>query len=418
MTDAATTKKIFKKGDILIREGDRGDCAYIIEEGNVEILVQRDGQPLQIGQRGAGSLLGEMAMIDDKPRTATVRALDDCTVIEISRDDFARRVETADPVVKMVMRVITNRYRDMIGRSQFIRFPPSTAAEDAEHNDALHDIALSTIKIHNELKTALERKELTLFYQPIIDVQNMKIAGFEALMRWQHPEKGMISPGVFIPVAEESGMIVELSRFAFDVACQSAHTLRAAATPATVGKHPVFVGVNFSVRDFADTEDLFGYISSTLDRHGTKPEQIHLEITESLLMEAPDQAKAALEKCRAKGLDVSIDDFGTGYSSLSYLHYFPIDTLKIDQSFVRAMTTHDASMVLVRSIVTLARNLNMKVIAEGIETQHEAEILRNLGCDYCQGFWFARPMPLEKAVDFIKTWQAPKMEAPLRAAHK
>ncbi|MBI1215615.1 MAG: EAL domain-containing protein [Alphaproteobacteria bacterium] len=409
-----TTKKKFKQGDILMREGDKGDCAYVIESGNVEILVHREGQPLQIGVRGPGSLLGEMAMIDDKPRTATVRAIEDCVALEISRDDFARRVESADPVVKMVMRVITNRYRDMIGRTQFIRFPPSTAAEDAEHDDELHNIALSTIKVHHELKGALEKKELTLFYQPIIDVQNMKIAGFEALMRWQHPEKGMISPGVFIPVAEESGMIVELSRFALDVAAENAPKLQAAANPELVGKKPIFVGVNFSVKDFADA-DLFEYIDGKLKEKGVKPEQIHLEITESLLMEAPETAKEALEKCRARGLDVSIDDFGTGYSSLSYLHYFPIDTLKVDQSFIRAMTTHHASMVLVKSIITLARNLNMKVIAEGIETQHEAEIVRNLGCEFCQGYWFAKPMPLDAALDFMKNWQPPRMEAPRRA---
>jgi EAL domain-containing protein (putative c-di-GMP-specific phosphodiesterase class I) len=133
-------------------------------------------------------------------------------------------------------------------------------------------------------------------------------------------------------------------------------------------------------------------------------------------MEAPETAKEALEKCRARGLDVSIDDFGTGYSSLSYLHYFPIDTLKIDQSFIRAMTTHHASMVLVKSISTLAHNLNMRVIAEGIETQHEAEIMRNLGCELCQGYWFAKPMPLEQALDFMQSWQPPRMEAPRRAA--
>jgi len=214
----STTKKQFKKGDVLLREGERGECAYVIETGNVEILVQRDGQSIQIGTRGPGSLIGEMAMIDDKPRTATVRALDDCEVQEITREDFARRIETADPVLKMVMRVITTRYRDMIGRTGTIQFvPPTHAAETAENADASHDVALSAIKIHNELKLALERGELMLYYQPIIDVQNMKIAGFEALMRWKHPEKGMISPGVFIPVAEEGRLIIGLSRLALDL---------------------------------------------------------------------------------------------------------------------------------------------------------------------------------------------------------
>jgi diguanylate cyclase len=405
----SSTKRQFKKGEILIREGERGECAYVIETGNVEILVQREGQPIQIGIRGPGSLIGEMAMIDDKPRTATVRAVDDCDVLEITREDFSRRVDAADPVLKMVMRVITTRYRDMIGRTETIRFVPSPATEASENAEAFHDIALSTIKIHNELKMALQRGELMLFYQPIIDLKNMKIAGFEALMRWKHPVKGMISPGIFIPVAEESGLILDLSRFALEVACETVLKLQAAASPALTGPDPVFVGVNFSVKDFAEG-NLFTHMRDTLAKKGVAAPQIHLEITETLLMEAPEAAKAELEKCREIGLNVSIDDFGSGYSSLSYLHYFPIDTLKIDQSFIRSMTTHPASLVLVKSIIGLARNLGMKVIAEGIETVKEASILSGMGCDYVQGYWFAKPMPFDDAVKFIQNWQPPKLE--------
>lgn len=400
-----STKKVFKKGDVLIREGEKGDCAYIIESGNVEILVQREGQLLQIGTRGAGSIIGEMAMIDDKPRTATIRALDECHVMQISRDDFTRRVETADPVLQMVMRVIMTRYRDMISRTEAFKLPHVTsAAEDAENSDELHDIALSTIKIHNELKTALEKSELVLHYQPIIDLQKMKIAGFEALMRWKHPEKGMISPGIFIPVAEESGLIVELSKFALGLSCDVVKSLQKAAKPELLAQDPLFISVNFSVKDFSDN-DFFTQIETTLNKKSTKAEQIHLEITESLLMEAPEAAKEALEKCRKRGISVSIDDFGSGYSSLSYLHYFPIDTLKIDQSFIRSMTSHEASRVLVKSIIGLASNLRMKVIAEGIETPEEAKIVRDLGCEQCQGFWFSKPLPFEDAMKFVQNWQ-------------
>ncbi len=406
----SAAKKTFKKGEVLIREGEKGDCAYIIDSGNVEILVHREGQLLQIGTRGAGSIIGEMAMVDDKPRTATIRALDDCSVIEISRDDFTRRVDSADPVIKMVMRVIMARYRDMIARTGNLKIPPGqeTAAEDAENSDENREIALSTIKIHNELKAALDRNELVLYYQPIIDLQNLKIAGFEALMRWKHPEKGMISPGIFIPVAEESGLIVDLSKWALGVSCDAVKQLQKAANPQLAAHNPLFISVNFSVKDFSDS-DFFKQVENTLDKKSTKPEQIHLEITESLLMEAPEAAKEALEKCRKHGVSVSIDDFGSGYSSLSYLHYFPIDTLKIDQSFIRSMNTHDASYMLVKSIIGLARNLKMKIIAEGIETQAEAKTIRELGCEECQGFWFSKPLPLEEAMKFVQSWQPPKI---------
>ncbi len=401
-----TDKKIFRAGETLMQEGQTGDCAYVIDSGTVEILVQRENQTIQIGTRGAGSIIGEMAMIDDKPRTATIRALEDCTVISISREDFSRRVDSADAIVKMIMHVVMARYRDLMGRTQFINFPPSQLLEGQEQSENIHDTALSAIKINNELKSALAKDELTLFYQPIIDLQNIKIAGFEALMRWRHPEKGLIAPGIFIPIAEESGFITEMSRWALGVSCDAIRALTAAASPALVTKSPPFMSVNFSVKDFSDG-NFFDHVRDTLTRHATPPEQIHLEITESLLMETPEKSKDALEKCRAHGVKVSIDDFGSGYSSLSYLHYFPITTLKIDQSFIRAMSTHEASFVLVKSIIALARNLNMKVIAEGIETAEEAGIVRSLGCEECQGYWFARPMPLEEAKKFVAEWQPP-----------
>ena len=406
MTDS--TRKIFKKGDILIREGDRDGCAYIIESGSVEILMQREGQLIQIGTRGAGSLIGEMGVIDDKPRMATVRAIESCEVMEISRDNFSHRIEAADPVLKMVIRVIMARYRDVIGRSRSLQISSrfSNSVEDAENSGAIHDIAIGSIKIHNDLKAACDKNEMLLYYQPIIDLQNMKIAGFEALMRWKHPEKGMISPGIFIPVAEETGLIVRLSRWALGVSCDASKTLLQAADPQLLGSNPLFISVNFSVKDFSNG-CFFDHIQSTLRDKKTDPSQIHIEITESLLMEEPGAAKEVLEKCRAHGIKVSIDDFGTGYSSLGYLHNFPINTLKIDQSFIRSMTSEPSSLILVKSIIGLAQNLGMKIIAEGIETEQEASIIRDLGCEECQGFWFARPMPLEDAIKFVQNWKPP-----------
>lgn len=218
----------------------------------------------------------------------------------------------------------------------------------------------------------------------------------------------MISPGVFIPVAEESGLITELSKWALGVSCDAANSFASLRGEKNAGPHALFVSVNFSVKDFSDG-DFFGQITRTLDQHSTPAKNIHLEITESLLMEAPEATKLALEKCRAHGLSVSIDDFGSGYSSLSYLHAFPIDTLKIDQSFVRSMIGSASSMILVKSIIGLARNLGMKIIAEGIETIEQARLIRELGCDECQGFWFSRPLPFKDAQAFLNSWQAPEI---------
>ncbi|HUB51938.1 MAG TPA: EAL domain-containing protein [Terracidiphilus sp.] len=405
-----SAKRQFSKGEALMREGERGDCAYIIESGNVEILVQRDGQLLQISTRGPGSLLGEMAMIDDKPRTATVRALEDCTAIEITREDFAYRVENADPVLKMVMRIVTSRYRDMIQRTEAVRIlptvPAAEAAEAAEKSDSSSATALTTIRLNNELKEALEKGQLMLFYQPIIDIQNMKIGGFEGLMRWKHPVNGMISPGVFIPVAEDSGLITQLSQLALELACDTAVKLQAVASKDLIGPEPIFVGVNFSVKDFSAV-DLPGILNAAIEEKHIDPLQIHLEIVESLLMDSPEKARSVLERCRAMGINISIDDFGSGYSSLSYLHYFPIDTLKIDQSFIRTLSKDQGSKVLVKAIIGLAHNLGMKVIAEGVETADDAAFLRSHGCEYIQGYFFSKPLAFEAAAEFVQKWQPP-----------
>lgn len=395
-------KKQFKKGDFLMHEGDAGDCAYIIETGSVEVLVQRGDHVLQVGTRGVGSIVGEMAVIDDRPRTATIRALEDCDVLIISRDDFVRRVDAVDPIIKMVLHVIMTRYRDLMARTKGFAAMQGIASvtEDVEKRDQVHAIALNTIKVDHELRNALANSELLLYYQPIIDIQNLSIAGFEALMRWKHPQKGMISPGIFIPVAEESGFIVELTKWALEEACRDVGELQKSAA------NDVFMSVNVSVKDFSD-KDFFERLESTLKKTAALPHRLHLEITEGLLMEEPEAAKDVLKKCYALGIHTSIDDFGTGYSSLGYLHAFPVQALKIDQSFIRSMSSHEASLVLVKSIIGLARNLKMKIIAEGIETASEAKMVRDLGCDFCQGFWFSKPLPLEDALKFQQSWKKP-----------
>ena len=178
--------------------------------------------------------------------------------------------------------------------------------------------------------------------------------------------------------------------------------------------HIVQLQIDNELPDGASVQEVGKWCQShgyTAPEKKIDPQQIHLEITESLLMDAPENARVELEKCRGIGLNVSIDDFGSGYSSLSYLHYFPIDTLKIDQSFIRSLSTHPDSMVLVRSIIGLAQNLGMSVVAEGVETADNAEKLRSLGCEYIQGYFFSKPLPFKSAMEFVQTWKAPQLEA-------
>ena len=399
------TKKTFYAGETLMQEGEGGNAAYIIESGKVEILVTRGTNQLCIGTRGPGSLIGEMAMIDDQPRTATVRAIEDCDVIEITRNDFEGWIENADPVLKMIIHVILTRYRDMLERAVFNN-DIQTNAEEQEHQSGLHDTAINAIKMKNELQKAIGA-DLALFYQPIIDIKNKKIAGFEALMRWFHPDKGMISPAAFIPIAEQSGLIIDMSSWALEEACMASHRFNQSIEKKSNAHDNLYVSVNFSVRDF-NSPNVFDRIKDTFEKTQTPTQNIHLEVTESLLVEKPDIAKETLEKCQDLGISISIDDFGTGYSSLSYLHAFPINTLKIDRSFIMSMLNKENSLTLVKSIIGLAQNLSMNVIAEGIEYEEEASTLLNLNCQKCQGYWFGKPMPEDEAIAFIKEWSPPR----------
>ncbi len=391
-------KKSFKSGEIVMHQGDAGQCAYIIESGRVEILIETpDGETQYVGSRGPGTMIGEMAILDDSPRTATVRATEDCELLEITKEDFTLRLENADPVLNMSTQVILTRYRDMLKRSQIIGDPPHVnEAETIELNYAQDSSAVETVKITNDFESALKSNEISLHYQPIINLKNSTIAGFEALMRWEHPEKGFISPAVFIPIIEDSGLIVKASAWALKESLMALQRIEHRAGY----DHELFMSVNFSSRDFA-ADDFVDNVYETISISDVAASQVHLEITERLLMGQPDNAKDTLSMCQKAGMSISIDDFGTGYSSLSYLHYFPIDTLKIDRSFVKDMLEDESSLALVKSIISLGKSLNMKIIAEGVETKEEGIILRDLDCDMAQGYYFARPMPEKDVTEFV-----------------
>lgn len=391
-------KKSFKTGEIIMRQGEAGRCAYIIESGRVEILIEtRNGEIQYLGSRGPGAMIGEMAILDDAPRTATVRATADCALLEITKEDFALRLQNADPILHMATKVVLARYRDMLQRSHIIGDPPQlNAAEDLELTYAESSNAVKTIKITNDFESGLKSGEITLHYQPIVTLDDGKIVGFEALMRWDHPERGPVSPAVFIPIIEESGLIVKASAWALQESLKALMRVEDRAGY----DHELFMSVNFSSRDFA-AESFVESVYNTISVSDISARQVHLEITERLLMGQPDNAKETLAMCQKAGMSISIDDFGTGYSSLSYLHYFPIDTLKIDRSFIKDMLNNPGSAALVKSIISLGKSLDMKIVAEGVEKQEEAIILRDLGCDMAQGYYFAKPMPEKDLTDFV-----------------
>ncbi len=250
----------------------------------------------------------------------------------------------------------------------------------------MHARAVSRLQLESDLRQAIEQKEFCVFYQPIVSLLTGRLAGFEALVRWNHPRRGLVSPADFIPVAEETGLIVPIGDWVLNEACARLRQWQLASP----SHRALGLSVNLSARQVAQP-DLLDRIKQAILRNKLNPQCLKLEITESVVMENAEAAALMFKQLRSLGVQLSIDDFGTGYSSLSYLHRFPLNYLKIDRSFVARMTT-DNDNAIIRTISTLARNLGMEVIAEGIETDEQLEQLRKLGCEYGQGYLFSPPV--------------------------
>jgi diguanylate cyclase (GGDEF)-like protein len=253
----------------------------------------------------------------------------------------------------------------------------------------MHARAVSRLQLESDLRQAIEQKEFCVYYQPIVSLQTGRLAGFEALVRWNHPRRGLVSPADFIPVAEETGLIVPIGEWVLNEACARVRQWQIDSP----SHRSLSLSVNLSARQVAQP-DLLNRIKEALENSKLNPHCLKLEITESVVMENAEAAAQMFKQLRALGVQLSIDDFGTGYSSLSYLHRFPLNYLKIDRSFVMRLTT-DNDNAIVRTISTLARNLGMEVIAEGIETEEQFQQLKMLGCEYGQGYLFSRPVANE-----------------------
>jgi diguanylate cyclase (GGDEF)-like protein/PAS domain S-box-containing protein len=259
-------------------------------------------------------------------------------------------------------------------------------------NQGMHEFAAAHLQLETSLRRAVEREEFRVYYQPILDISTGTVAGFEALVRWQNPEKGIVNPAVFIPLAEETGLIVEIGRFVLREACRQFVEWRQRSPKL----ENLFVSVNLSVRQFS-LPDIVDQVRTILFDTGLPGEALKLEITESVILESTNLATDKLHLLHDLGAQLSIDDFGTGYSSLSYLHQFPFDNLKIDRSFVSRMADAPERIAIVKTIVQLAKSLGMDAVAEGIETPAQLLGLRSMGCKYGQGFLFSKPVPAAEA---------------------
>jgi EAL domain-containing protein (putative c-di-GMP-specific phosphodiesterase class I) len=272
----------------------------------------------------------------------------------------------------------------------------------------MHARAMSRLQLERDLRQAIERNQFSVNYQPIVALQTGRIAGFEALVRWEHPERGQVFPADFIPLAEETGLIVPIGQWVLEEACTRTREWQSHSRL----NRTLSLSVNLSARQVSQS-DLVNQIRNALEKSQLDPSCLKLEITESVVMENTEAATTVFKQLRALGVQLSIDDFGTGYSSLSYLHRFPVNYLKIDRSFVSRMTETNDNAEIVKTIATLAHNLGMQVIAEGVESEQQNEQLRALGCEYGQGYLFSKPVSTVEAAMLVTKGLPSRLETNL-----
>ena len=370
-------------GQALFREGDAATTAFLLERGTLRVTAERNGAPILLGDLHAGALIGEMAVIDDSPRTATAIALEPCVLTAIDRDQFGERLATADPVLRGLLLSQLARYRSVLATVTGNHELPSRLLATQHYSGDARD----KIRLESHLREALDTHSLEMHLQPIVRIADGVVAGYEALVRWTHAEHGIVSPAEFIALAEETSLIVPVGEYILHEVCAVLRRL------VDRGHAQVpYVGLNVSGRQVEDPQFIDRVVSQA-HAEGVEPGLLKVEITESLM---PDYAwvEAFITRCHQAGIRVALDDFGTGYSSLSHLHRLNFDTLKLDQAFVRQLDD-PRCLAIVRAIVAMTAALGCDMVAEGVETPAQLACLRELGCQFAQGYLIGKPLPVD-----------------------
>jgi len=391
-----------KKGEQVLSEYETGNCAYIVETGRVSLTDRISNQPRY--SVGPGEMFGEYGIIEEAQHYSTAIADEDSLLVVVTQSEIEEKSAAADPVLSLFLNFFMDRCHSLTirhyGTDEQLEEFSSRRHRREDRIQQSRDEIVQQFQIKGELQRALENNEFILHYQPIISLRGGYTSGFEALIRWQHPTRGLLSPFHFIDIAEQTNMIIPIGEWVFREACIRVNDFNERALKRNSPE--VFISVNVSANQFAvpDLVDQFKQISKETNVDISK---IELEITESVLMEDADNSKRMLDELKEFGFRLVLDDFGTGYSSLSYLHKFPIDKLKIDRSFTHAMLNDQDSLEIVRAISGLSHNMNIEIVAEGIETMEQLSLYRDLDCHYGQGFLIAKPLPVDEVYKILGT---------------
>ena len=373
-------------GDVLFREGDPPTTAFLIEAGEVVVSMLQHGKRVVLSHLTAGDLLGEMAVIDDAARTATAIAASDCVLFPIDREQITERLAATDPIIRSLLEGQLKRYRGALAAMQGKQQDPAGNGETQSEQ-----LGIGKIRLETHLREALANDGLDVRYQPLLHVASGKIAGYEALVRWNHPERGPISPVEFVALAEETSLIVPVGEYVFDTACKAVQRFIASG----VGPKP-FIAVNVSARQLGHP-GLIDRIVARVDAAGLPRGSLKVEITESQALNY-ELVAGVIDLCHRHGIRVALDDFGTGYSHLTHLHRLEFDTLKVDQAFTHSMLTDPRSMAIVEAIIRMGKAIGADIVVEGIETPELLDALRTLECDYAQGYLIGKPQTLDALI--------------------
>ncbi len=378
-----TVRRELFSGEVLFRQGDPSDCAWLVESGGIELVSSQGRRNVSHGLLGPGELIGELGMLDGAPRSATATARGDTVLLAIEHDQFLDRIKAGDPIVRTLVDSLLQRTRSIIASLPSDLHLPT---EDVACDDAVERSGIDKIRLEAKLRDALDSGTLEVRYQPIYDIVQDRVAGYEALVRWELPERGPVSPAEFIQLAEETSLIVPVGEYVLDRVVAVLCGLRDA------GVDPLpSIAVNMSARQLLEPGMARQVVART-EQAKLPAGALKLEVTESRMLDYEPVA-AVMQHCRDAGIPFALDDFGTGYSNLTHLHRLAFEFVKMDQAFARQMFDSPKAMAVVEAIVAMAHGIGAAVICEGVETREQLQRLRQLGVRYAQGYLVGKAQP-------------------------